>query len=307
MGFVLTVLGFFLLPLSAHAWGGVTHLEYAHEALAAIALFPPLVKKLLSNYREHFLYGSIAADITLGKNLRGYLYNCHNWNVAFDIYNKQAKSESQKAFMLGYMGHLAADTVAHNLFVPYKLIRSYRSKLLNHVYWEVRMDLSVPPVYWDMIEHFAGDQFTANDALLEDHLRTFFSFKTNKKIFNSLLALQKMRHYRKFAHKLGSNPDWRIEEEDILRYKALAAKAVINFLTHSENSYCLDADPTGRIKFLYARDTIGDLRAAAKRQDITIANEKEVLSPIRVALEKAIYKPIVLPQIEFPAASALAL
>lgn len=292
----LILVAVLLLPAEAYAWGPATHMEYAHHALTAIALFSPAVKKLLQQYSDHFLYGTVAADITLGKNLKGYLYNCHNWQVALDIYNNRAKHDHQKAFMLGYMGHLAADTVAHNFFVPFKIIRSWKTKLLKHVYWEIRMDLSVDPHHWKSLEHFATNPFTEDDALLEGHLkRTFFSFRTNKKIFNSLLMLQQLDHYKNFVSQVADDPDWVLAPEDILTYKTLAKNALVDFLTHLEKSYCLNADPTGKIRLHYARDVAHDLKDANRMGILTPEIEKQILKDIKLQMKEGLYEPKPLP------------
>lgn len=290
---------FFLIPTDAFAWGPATHLEYASHALQHLALFSVATRKILEKYKDHFLYGSIAADITLGKNARGYLYNCHNWKVAFDLFHKKAKKDSQKAFMLGYMGHLAADTVAHNYFVPFKLIRSWKTKLLKHVYWEMRMDLSVPGKHWDTMEALAGHDYSEDDALLEGHLkRTIFSFKTNKKIFNSLIILQRMEKYKKLALNIADKSVWVLDDKAIRNYKKIANNSVIDFLKNLEESYCLQADPTGKLKMLYARDIIKNLRLADKQDELSPQLEDLILKKIKSQMEKGIYEVVTLPRVE---------
>lgn len=290
---------FLLFPFSAYAWGPVTHLEYAGHSLGYLALFAPWVKKLVSRYEDHFLYGTVAADITLGKNARGYLYNCHNWRVAFELLEHKAKQDHQRAFMLGYLGHLSADTVAHNFFVPFKMVRSWNTKLLNHVYWEMRFDLSVPEKYWKMIGTFKDPKYAADDSLLEGHLkRTFFSFRTNKKIFNSLLVIQRMKHYKKLAHIYSKLSNWKIAEEDLHVYKKMAGEAMVNFLKNPEKSYCLKADPTGKLKIMYARDTVRQIRHAAKTFHLKEKGTAEFLAEVKKSLKNGIYEPVSYPQIE---------
>src|SRR3990167_2657095 len=128
-----------LLPVDALAWGPATHLEYGLTALAQLSLFLPWIQALLQKHPNDFLYGSVAADITLGKKYTHYTRNCHNWQVALDILDA-AHTDRQKAFMLGYLSHLAADTVSHNFFVPFYSMKSFRTTSLRHTYWEVRME-----------------------------------------------------------------------------------------------------------------------------------------------------------------------
>lgn len=295
MIFYLTIV-FLFMSLPANAWGPATHLEYADQALGSLSLFAPIVKKLISRFKNHFFYGVVAADITLGKNLRGYLYNCHNWKVALDLLDSRAQKDSQKAFMYGYLGHLAADTVAHNFFVPYKLIRSWDTKLLNHVYWEMRFDLSVPDQYWNMMGQFKDSCYLEDDEVLEGYLkRTFFSFKTNKKIFDGLIVLQRMQQYKTMAQKYASFSAWQIRQDDVEMYKKLAITAMINFFKKQEHSFCLQADPTGKLKFLYARDCIRQLRILKRSKKIDAPLETRILSDIKQKLAEGIYEPVTMP------------
>ena len=215
-----------------------------------------------------------------------------------EIFEK-APLDSQKAFMLGFMGHLAADTVAHNYFVPYKLIRSFNSKMMGHVYWEVKMDLSVPDIYWKMFKKFAETDYSDNDGLLEGHLkRTFFSFKTNKKIFNGLLMLQQMRQYRSTISTLAQNSGWQISSMDTQTYKTMAIDAMIDFFTHFEKSYVLKADPTGKSRMVYAREMIDGLREHTKNGILTPNQTGLLLTNIKDKMQNGIYQSIELPQIQ---------
>ncbi len=275
----------------AHAWGGATHLEYASNMLGQLAVFAPLVKKLISKHTKHFLYGSIAADITLGKNHRGYMYNCHNWKVAFDLFEDKAKKDSQKTFMLGYMGHLAADTVSHNFFVPYKTIRSWNATLLKHVYWEMRMDMSVADEHWQLMSDLAAQDFSDDDSVLEDHLKkTLFSFKTNKKIFEGLIKFQRLKHYKKMVGLIANQNEWALSPEDTKNYKTLAQNAMLDFLKKMEHSFCLKADPTGKIKMHYAKDLVAQFKVLNQNKQLPVAKEQKILGQVKKHLQKHIYE-----------------
>ena len=299
LGILASALVLILLPHDVYAWGPATHLEYAHRALESLALFPPLIRKLLTKHENDYLYGAVAADITVGKGFTEYLYNCHNWRVAFEIFHRKASKDHQKAFMLGYLVHLAADTVAHNFFVPFKLIRSWNARFLKHVYWEMRMDLTVPRRYWDMTHHFSRNNFVEDDVLLEGHLkRTLFSFRTNKKIFNGLLILQRLKHWQIMAQNVGRRSVWKLGDKDVHHYKNLALTSAVDFLTNLENSYVLKADPTGKLKILYARDMVKKIRHASKTRDLNHEREEKLLRDIKKQLEAGIYEPVTLPIVD---------
>ena len=132
----------------ALAWAPATHLFYAKEIFSFLNLLPPSISQLIQEFRLDFLYGCIAADITIGKAYVEYLYNCHNFDVGLGLLS-HAKTPSERAFVYGYLSHLAADTVSHNYFVPYQNISQLegRAKFV-HAFWEVSVDQYFSEVAW---------------------------------------------------------------------------------------------------------------------------------------------------------------
>ena len=51
-----------------------------------------------------------------------------------------AQDDRLRAFGLGYLAHLAADSVAHNYFVPKQLAVTSSTSTLGHSYWESRFE-----------------------------------------------------------------------------------------------------------------------------------------------------------------------
>src|SRR5512146_102780 len=112
------------VPTPAHAWGPLAHLNFSAQALSNLGVVQPSIRAVLQDFANEFLYGSLAADIVVGKNMTRYLYHCHNGRVGFNVF-RHAKPGGEQAFALGFLSHLSADTVAHNYFVPYKTVASY--------------------------------------------------------------------------------------------------------------------------------------------------------------------------------------
>ena len=130
------------LPEPALAWGPGTHVALGELVLGALHLLPPAVRMLLERHPIHFLYGSVAADISFAKKYVPEGRHCHNWHVGEEIHD-EAPSEALQAVGLGYLAHLAADTVAHNLYVPRQLMLTNTTAAVGHTYWEHRMDVHV--------------------------------------------------------------------------------------------------------------------------------------------------------------------
>ncbi len=178
---IISIFLFLLIPEESLAWGPLTHIYLANELLYLSPLIPPSVYALLRKYRKDFLYGNIVADIIFAKGLLPEEKNPHNWNVAFHMLEK-AKRPSEKAFVYGYLCHLASDTVAHEDFVD--------SININHTIMELRADRLIEPKYWLQAITIGKDIEKRNDHLLMSSVNSaIFSFKTNKKLFKGLIYL----------------------------------------------------------------------------------------------------------------------
>ncbi|HKY63963.1 MAG TPA: zinc dependent phospholipase C family protein [bacterium] len=288
---------YFLLPEPAYAWGPGAHMTYALHALAQTAVLAPAIRAALRKFPDVFLYGTIAADIILGKKFAGDLYHCHHWDVALPLLDR-CEDEREQAFVYGYLGHLSVDTVAHNFFVPYKIIRSFETVALRHTYWEMRFDLKMDPKVWEILEKVGQGDYTDLDRFLERSLkRTIFSFKTNKHIFDSLLLVQRANKWRRAAELLSRNSEYKLAEPDVAKYRDLAQEVLIEFLQGPSEARVLQADPAGQLKLLYAKEMVKDLRSYTRRGLISKPKARELIAEIKESLREGIYKPVDLPVI----------
>lgn len=295
--FFTVLIASFLIPVVAHAWGPGAHLDYALNALSHIAILAPPLQALLKKFPNDFLYGNLAADIIFGKKFAGDLYHCHHWDVALPLLDR-AKTERQRAFIYGYLTHLSVDTVAHNYFVPYTTIQSYEALTLRHTYWEMRYDLKMPPKVWDVMQELAEGDYSENDALLEGGLKkALFSFKTTKRIFDGLMLVQRMNKWRKAAELMAARSSYPLTDETVKDFKSLCYASSINFLQNVDESYVIQADPTGHLKLLYAKEMVGKLRKYVFKKVIDRKEADLLIVKIRKSLREGIYKPVSLPDI----------
>jgi hypothetical protein len=249
---ILITLCLLFLPTDAQAWGIGVHLQIGSYVLEHLGRLPASLQAILSGHTYDFLYGCISADITLGKKFTHHLRHCHSWRIGKKIL-EAADSDRQRACAYGYLVHLAADTVAHSYFVPVKMIRSYNTALLNHAYWEVRVEACVDAKSWLLARQIAQKNFSVNDAMMRRVLsNTLFSFATNKRIFNSLLLLNRLQHWQKMIRSMATRSRWTLPEENLAEYLSLASDAALNLLAVPD-SPSWQADPTGEKALLAAR------------------------------------------------------
>ncbi len=196
----LLVLG---LLLSSH-WGPGNHMEFAERIYRRRREWlPASVARLLTEERSSYLYGNIAADLINFKAFGGHYNHCHRWTIVEDM---QAASQTpgEEAFCLGYLSHLAADTIAHNHFVPYHLARYSRGKSLGHVYWEMSADRFVKESRWQAIGVLKRDhKLNPLDELVNSAVpKKALPFKTNKLLFNHVLLVSERERWRRGVERL---------------------------------------------------------------------------------------------------------
>lgn len=243
---VFTFFAVFLLPDVACAWGPATHLELGQVILNNTNALAAPVRALLEGFPQDFLYGNISADIIVGKNLVEELKHCHHWKIGFRIL-KKAESDSQRAFAYGYLSHLAADTVAHNRFIPEMMIRTFTTRTLRHIYWEMRFDALADKSVWQIPKKIVKSIHQDNDRLLGSTIEDApLSFRTNKTLFSSMLSLQRFNHWHRMLTLLSATSKWKLSHEVKDEYFAVCIKEMTGLLNHVHLAPCVKKDPTGR-------------------------------------------------------------
>lgn len=233
-----------LVPEQAFAWGAGVHLTLGARILANPQALPLAMQTLLTTWPYDFLYGCVAADITLGKKYTHYLEHCHNWRIGLKIL-ESADSQRMEACAWGYLAHLAADTVAHNYFVPFKMTRTFNTVMLKHTYWEIRAETTVAEKIWHLARELGAGDYRSHDKMLSSVLSdTILSFRTNKRLFNSMLLISRLQQWQKLLNSVSNRSKWEFTVEDQQEYIELAYTAVEGVLGDEQSPFW-QADPTG--------------------------------------------------------------
>ncbi|MGD2063014.1 MAG: zinc dependent phospholipase C family protein [Nitrospirota bacterium] len=235
------------MPDTAWAWGPASHVYFASQALDTLAaLGVPLADALL-RFRASFLFGAVAADMTIGKSFAAEEVHCHNWSVAFDL-QESAADEAQHAFMWGYLSHLAADTVAHNYFVPHHLVTHADKRSLAHAYWEIRADHLIAEPYWQRLAEVLRVDHRANERLLATNLvPTLFSHRVNRHLFNGMMHVVSRRQWRDAVGRVATRSGWPITPVVLHPYQKVALATTVDLLRNGRTARCVLAlDPTGQ-------------------------------------------------------------
>jgi len=281
---------FFGLSGTAHAWGSGAHTDFAMSIIADGAMLAPAIRHLLRRFPRHFLYGNLAADTVIGKNLADEHEHVHNWEVAIKLFDL-AKDDADKAFVFGYLAHLAADTVAHNYFVPKKRVESFRTITSGHAYWELRYDSFLPRAVWEVSRSIGSTPFPQQDDILGAGLKaTILDVKTNRRIWNGYVrvagSVDRWRDLMR-AHAATSPTPFEREERD--EFRALALEAVACFLNDLRESKTFVADPTGRGNLGAAWKIGAHLRKGTSKGIIDPREADEIAMTVAKSLRESLH------------------
>lgn len=234
-----------MLPSLAFAWGPGVHMLTGNWVLQNLTSLPPDVAAILLSYPEQFLYGSLSPDIFIGKGSVAREGHSHNWDSGFEILGK-ADNLRRKAYAYGYLSHLAADIVAHNVYVPGTFNTAPGSGRLAHIYIETQADRSIK---WDSTDavglfHAAGS--VASERILRSTLpHTAWKFWFKKHVFEYSIAVGGSKTWRTTMALLDRFFPKKQRLALLDHMLVLSTRAIVNILSHAEDSALLAFDPVG--------------------------------------------------------------
>ncbi|MFZ5623456.1 MAG: zinc dependent phospholipase C family protein [Gemmatimonadota bacterium] len=241
-----------VLPEQAHAWTPGTHIYLGESVLQNLRWLPLSIADLLRAFPCDFLYGNIAADTSVAKKYAPVGRHSHAWHVGQEVHDL-AGTPALRAFSLGYLCHLAADTVAHNYYVPHQLMLTSSTSGMGHSYWESR------------IETVVGDKFAraAKDLIQLDHEEsdrhldriispTLFSVATNRRLFRGMVHLTDTPGWQLAFQVVHETSRWELTSPFVERHLAHAYESMMELLA-GENAMARRLDPSGEVPLASAK------------------------------------------------------
>lgn len=265
-----------LFPTDALAWAPGTHIYLGESVLANLVQLPGVVAELLRSYPYDFLYGNIAADTSIAKKYAPVGRHCHAWHVGQEIYDR-AEGEGLRAFALGYLSHLAADSIAHNFFVPRQLVVTSATVAIGHSYWESRLEMHLGEHYaktaMEVIRQGHGEADAHLDRILSP---TIFSVRTSRRLFRGMVGLTETQSWQRAFRVVAERSRWDLGDEDVERQMAAAFEMVMALL-NGEDGTARRYDPAGESSLLLAKrmrfDVLRSKLSADRDRLVTLAEE----------------------------------
>jgi hypothetical protein len=200
-------------PIAAFAWTPGTHIFLGETILANLHLLPPTIANLL----------------------QAFPYDFHYWNVGQETFD-QAPSESLRAFGLGYLSHLAADTIAHNYFVPRQLVLTTSTRSMGHTYWESRIETHLGGHFARRAREIIQRDQSEADLHLERIISpTLFSVRTNRRIFRGMVHLTHTRSWHRAMQAAADRSRWLLTDRDVERHLGIAYDVTVDMLAGAES------------------------------------------------------------------------
>ncbi|MCL2330716.1 MAG: zinc dependent phospholipase C family protein [Phycisphaerae bacterium] len=249
---------------NAWAWGPATHVKLACDLLDQLHLLPAGVAVLLAAHRKHYLFGNVAADVVLAKRLSRVRQFCHHWETGFTILD-DAKTPASRAFALGYLSHLAADSVAHAKFLPRQMTVTRTTMSLGHVYWELRADTTIGSYYWQILRDILKEVFEEHEASLSARLTdTLLPFSLNWRLFYRTNYLLSRQSTMRAIMRLSNVSRWRLSDQLLREYRTESLERMLDVVANLRSSAVLQNDPNGNVALAYTRMQRRQLRQMAR-------------------------------------------
>lgn len=240
------------MPGEALAWGPGVHTAAARFVLANLDLVPSAVAALLTQFPNTYLYGCLSADFFVGKGTRVRPGHSHNWESAVRL-SQAADCEQLQVHALGYMSHLAADVVAHNLYVPDVMVRTSLPANLAHAYVEVQADSRLTGGHGLTGRLSRPSQRMVDRSMVQALDKNVFTYLCRKRMFRGSVRLAGLRGWNRslrFAQRVLPLPDDRADLDSMFE---LSLRAVLDVLRSPAGSALFTLDPIGSANLARAR------------------------------------------------------
>ena len=179
--------------------------------------------------------------------------HCHYWHVGQEIHDL-AGTDALRAFGWGYLCHLAADTVAHNYFVPRQLVLTSSTASVGHSYWESRVETHLGDAYARTAREIIRLDHSPADSHLDRIISpTIFSVRTNRRLFRGMVHLTETQSWQRGMQAARTRSRWELADEDVEQHLSLSLDYMLGLLGESDPT-ARKLDPSGERPLKVAKE-----------------------------------------------------
>lgn len=264
---------------STYAWAPATHIRLANDLLAQGWLLPAGVAAMLWRYFRQFVYGNIAADIVFAKRMSREKQVCHQWATGFRLL-ELADEDRDKAFALGYLSHLAADTVAHGQYLPHQFLTTRTTMNFGHLYWELRADQLAGEDALTQLRRINRAKFARHHESLDRVIAgTLLSPGANVAVFRRLNRISAAPSFRQSLDTLHENSRWNLCGDMLGRFRDESVERMASIIGREASSPVVRDDPNGAAAFAFVKEQRRYLRRLRMAGKPTAARRAELALP----------------------------
>jgi len=165
------------------------------------------------------------------------------------------------------LSHLAADTIAHNYFVPRQLMLTSSTAAVGHSYWETRVEAHLGDAYAKVAKDVIRHDHAGADAHLDRIIApTIFSVRTNRRLFRGMVHLTETTSWQRASQVAREYSRWQLSDDDVERHLGLSFDFMFELLAESAAS-ARHLDPSGERPLKTAKEMRRRVMREAGRRD----------------------------------------
>ncbi len=232
------------LPEPALAWGPGAHVVLSNWVMRNLGSLPPEVAGPILQFPGQFVHGALSPDVFIGKGSVAREGHSHNWDSGLQLLGRSA-APRWLSYSYGYLSHLAADTVAHNVFVPSAVFSAPGHGRLAHVYLEAQADRLLSWQTSQAIRAFHEDGSRRAARLLRAAMKRNAAFGLRRTLFQGSILFGNSGLWRGplgFLSRLFSPADLDRVLDAMLQY---SLRAIVSLLGDPQASPVRGLDPVG--------------------------------------------------------------